>query len=161
MEYREHVGKFVESAAMVDYFLTVIILHRFVTNFQDSDVETGEEFLNYFVRDTDHGMDFGRKRTLFIKICEKHYAEQLTKYPNLTKENFKLIGEHRNMLAHSFRNPVDNKDERVKYFVLTSLNPNWADNKGKLYFNKCTDMETVVLKVLVDIQNLYKDLELI
>lgn len=160
MDYKEHVGKFIERAAVIDHFLTGLILFRFTPSYLGEGKKLGEEFIDYFVRDSENGMTFGRKIQVFTLIANEHYSELIAKYPKLTKDSLKLIASHRNILAHSFltgeNNPSDELSKR-KYFHITSLNPSWKDGTFYLYFNKCTDMEKLVNATVLELDAFYKE----
>jgi hypothetical protein len=162
MDYHSHLSKFIEKAAVVDYFLTGLIVYRFIPTFQGEGKQLSEEFLDCFVRDKENGITFGRKISLFTAIATKNYPKILEKYAHLSKPTLKLINNHRNTLAHSFAHPSDNKEAvKKKTFILTSFNPDWKTGKAPLPFNKCKDMEKAVQNTINDMSKFYKELGII
>ena len=161
MEYHSHLSKFIERAAVVDYFLSGLIVFRFIPNFQEEGKQLANEFFDFFIRDKENGITFGRKISLFTTIATKHYPNALPKYPHLSKSALKLINTHRNILAHSFANPKDNKEaNKKKEFILTSFNPDWTSGKAPLTFNKCKDMEKAVQNTINNLSKFYQEIGL-
>jgi hypothetical protein len=162
MEYHSHLAKFIEKSAAVDYFLTGLILHRFFPDPKGNDKNQVQDFMNYFVTDKENGISFGRKITLFSKICEKKYPDIIPKYPSLSKSNLKLINVHRNNLAHSLLHPLKNKEVLgQKKFILTSNNPDFEGGDYILHFNKCQDMEILIQKTVLEMRDFYRELGII
>ncbi|TND09825.1 MAG: hypothetical protein FD123_949 [Bacteroidetes bacterium] len=157
MDYHTHLSKFIEKAATVDYYLTGLILHRFFPDFKQSQNQLSEEFLDFFVRDRENGITFGRKITLFTKIAVKNYADSYKSYPHLSKSILKSINNHRNTLAHSFVDTNASKDAiKKKEFILISFTPDENNVRKNLPFDKCKDMEKTIQETINEMARFYK-----
>lgn len=163
MEYNKHLASFIQDAAVIDYYMTAVIINRyFPTYFTKGETELGNDFLRSFIMDQSNGTTFGRKKTLFLGILNTQYPHLANRYPSLTKNNIQSVIDHRNILAHSFKAPSVNTDfEERKSYIIQSLRPDWAKYKKELSFNEMQSKSELSRKIIDDMVNLYKELGLI